>query len=162
MSTDIILYFVAGLMIAFGVVGVFLPLVPGITIIFLGILLASFVAHFSFISWITIVVLAILVLISILIDYFSGVLGAKFGGASLLGLLGAFLGSIFGFSILGLLGLIIGPAIGVLIFELVNKRNPNKSLKIAGASLISTVVGFAINTLIAFTMILIFVLTIFI
>jgi hypothetical protein len=162
MELTLILYILSGLIIILGVFGIFFPLIPGITLIFIGILVASFTSHFSFITWVAILILGILTLISLLIDYFSGVLGAKFGGASLLGLVGAFLGSILGFSIFGLLGIIIGPALGVFIFELVNKRNPQKSLKIASYSLISTIIGLIINIIIGLTMIIIFLASIFI
>lgn len=162
MAIDIILFILSALIIFIGFVGIFFPLIPGITLIYVGMILASFTAHFSFISWVTILILGILTLISILIDYFSGVLGAKFGGASLLGLLGAFLGAILGFSIFGILGIIIGPALGVLLFELIAKRSPKKSLKVASYSLISTIAGILINVFIATTMILIFIFAIFV
>ncbi|MDD3774134.1 MAG: DUF456 domain-containing protein [Patescibacteria group bacterium] len=162
MSIDIILYFVASLLIILGAIGIFLPLMPGVVLIFCGILLASFVANFSFISWITIVILGILVLISLIVDYFAGVIGAKFGGASILGILGALFGSLFGFTILGPIGLIVGPALGVLVFELISKRSPKNSLRVAGVSLISTLIGLVINIIIALTMIIIFIFAIFV
>lgn len=156
------LYIISALVIAAGIVGIFLPLIPGITLMFVGMMMAAIVGKFSFISTPTIVVLAVLTLISFLIDYFSGILGAKYSGASILGVLGAVIGSIFGVSILGPLGVLIGPALGVFLFELISGRHVKKSAKSAGFTLFSTIIGIIINAIIGVAMLSIFLLAIFI
>lgn len=153
-------YSLSGILILAGLVGIFLPVVPGIPVVLVGILLAAFTGHFM--SPLAIGFLVILTLISVSIDYFSGALGAKYSGAGILGMLGAILGAILGFSIFGLLGMFIGPALGVLIFELLTKRNIKKSTRSAGYTLVTTTIGILINVLIALAMLAIFITSIFV
>jgi len=153
-------YSISGIIILAGLVGIFLPVVPGIPVVLAGMLLGGLIGHF--ISPLGIAVLVILAIISFLMDFFSGALGAKYSGAGLLGMLGAVLGAILGFSLLGLVGMFIGPALGVLIFELLAKRDVKKSTRSAGYTLISTVIGIVVNILIALTMLAIFITSIFV
>lgn len=162
MSIDIFLYIVSGLIIIVGAVGVFLPMLPGVSLMFVGILIAAFVSDFFFISQATIIFLGFLTIVSLVVDYFSGLIGAKYSGAGSWGSIGAVIGAVFGVSLLGPIGLILGPALGVLIFEFLSKK-PVKSLaKSAGYTFFSTVTGMVFNFIIASVMIVIFVLSIFI
>ncbi len=153
-------YSLSAILVSAGLIGIFLPVVPGIPVVLVGILLAVFTGHFM--SPLAIGFLIALALISVLIDYFSGALGAKYSGAGILGILGAILGAIVGFSIFGLLGMFIGPALGVLIFELLTKRNIKKSTRSAGYTLLTTTIGILINVLIAIAMLTIFIIAIFV
>ena len=162
MTTEVLFYILSGLLIVTGLVGVFLPVFPGVPTIFVGVIVAAIAAKFSFISTSTIVVLGLLTLVSVVIDFFSGFLGAKYSGAGILGSLGAVLGAIIGVSLLGTVGIVLGPALGVLVFEILAKRSFKKPAKSATYTLISTVLGMIINASIALTMIVVFVLSIFI
>lgn len=157
---DYFLYSLSGILIIAGMTGIFLPLVPGIPVVLAGVLVAVFTGNFM--SSLGIGFLIGLTLISVLIDYFSGALGAKYSGAGILGILGAVIGAILGFSIFGLLGMFIGPALGVLIFELLAKRNIKKSTRSAGYTLLTTTIGILVNILIAVAMLAIFITSIFI
>jgi len=153
-------YSLSAILVLAGLIGIFLPVVPGIPVVLTGILLAVFTGHFM--SPMAIGFLIGLALISVLIDYFSGALGAKYSGAGILGMIGAVLGAILGFSIFGLLGMFIGPALGVLVFELLTKRNIKKSTRSAGYTLLTTTIGILINILIAVAMLAIFITAIFV
>ncbi len=145
-----------------GLVGVFLPFVPGVPLVFIGILSICLSQKFNFISAWTIAILVFLALLSVLVDYLSGFLGAKYAGSTLFGLLGAILGVIFGISIFGPVGIFIGPALGVLVFELISKKSLRQSSRSAGYTLFSTVAGMFVNLIIALAMIGIFVGSIFV
>ena len=157
---DYFLYSLSGVLVIAGLIGIFLPVVPGIPVVLAGMLVAAFTG--SFMSPLGIGFLIGLTLISVLMDFFSGALGAKYSGAGILGILGAVLGAVLGFSIFGLLGMFIGPALGVLIFELLTKRNLKKSTRSAGYTLIATTIGILINVLIAITMSAIFIGSVFV
>jgi uncharacterized protein YqgC (DUF456 family) len=154
-----IIYSISVILILAGLVGIFLPVVPGIPVVLAGMLLAGLTGHF--ISTGGIIVLVALTLVSVLMDLFSGALGAKYSGAGILSMAGAILGAILGFSLLGFVGMFIGPALGVLIFELLTKRSIKKSTRSAGYTLIATTVGILINVLIAISMLAIFIFAIF-
>jgi len=154
------LYSLSGILIVAGLTGIFLPVVPGIPVVLAGMLVAVFTG--GFMSPLGIGFLIGLALISVLMDYFSGAIGAKYSGAGILGILGAVLGAIVGFSVFGLLGMFIGPALGVLIFELLTKKNIKKSTRSAGYTLLTTTIGIITNILIAVAMLVIFIISIFI
>lgn len=158
----VLIYILASIIVVCGLVGTVLPLMPGVPVIFLGLFLAAAVSKFSFISTATIVILFVLAAISVLVDYLSGFLGAKYAGSSLFGLLGAIIGVIFGVSVFGLIGVLIGPAIGVFVFDLLSRREIKKSSKVATYTFFSTVAGIITNVVLAVLMIGIFVGAIFI
>jgi len=136
------------LLIIFGFIGVLLPFVPGITLMFIGILLYAVNDHFLHITQNHILIFAILTIVSIIIDYLSGIISAKLSKASKYGLIGAVVGSLLGLLIFGFLGIIIGPAVGVFIFEYLAfkslKGSSDKAIKTLIGSLISLIINFAI------------------
>jgi uncharacterized protein YqgC (DUF456 family) len=154
---QILFYTLSAILIIIGLIGVFVPALPGVVIIFLGILVASFAADFSFISPYTIGVLGALTVISLCIDYFSGALGAKYAGASAGGVGATVLGSIFGTVVLGPLGIFLGPALGVFVFEYYKRKDLGHSTKVAKYALLSSVLGLGINLVIALVMLAIFI-----
>ncbi len=76
------LWIVAVLLIIVGVAGTVLPALPGVPLIFGGVLLAAWIGDFQRISVFTVVVLAVLAVIGIVIDYVAAAISAKRAGAS--------------------------------------------------------------------------------
>ena len=69
-------------LVGIGVVGVFLPAVPGTPLIYIGLLLAAWTDGFQYVSIGTMIFLGILTLIALVAVFVSGSLGAKRVGAS--------------------------------------------------------------------------------
>ncbi|OQA52012.1 MAG: hypothetical protein BWY43_00699 [candidate division WS2 bacterium ADurb.Bin280] len=159
---QIVFYIFGAIISLLGIVGIFLPLFPGVPMVFAGVLIVCIASKFSFISSTAVAIMGILALLSIAVDYLSGLLGAKYAGAGLYGSLGAVAGAIFGVGILGPIGVILGPALGVLIFEIIAKRKIEKSARVAAYTLFSTFIGMMLNLVIAVAILLIFVGAIFI
>ena len=84
-------------------------------------------------------ILLLLVIVSYIIDFAGGALGAKWFGASKWGAIGALAGGVAGFFFMPL-GLLVGPLAGAVIGELAFAR---KALKPATKSGVGTVVGTA-------------------
>jgi uncharacterized protein YqgC (DUF456 family) len=149
-------YIIAGLLILVGLAGVILPALPGLPLVFAGMLLAAWVGGFAQIGTGTLVVLGALTLLSMLVDFWAAALGAKRVGASRLALLGALLGTVAGV-FLGPVGLFVGPFVGALLGQLLHGRS------LAGAKLghaarvgigtwIGIVFGIALKLMLAFAM----------
>lgn len=134
-----------------GIVGVFVPVLPGIPLAWLGLFIYAIGTGFERISIITIIVLFILMALIMLIDFLAPMLGAKKYKASKYGILGAFVGLIAGIIFFGFWGIIIGPFIGAFAVELLVKRQP----RIAFRSAFGTLVGFIAGTLLKVIFILI-------
>ena len=119
---------VAGFILAS--LGTILPGLPGSLFIVIGIVTHEFLLPDTF-SWWTISLVIGLSFASWLVDLFSGVLGAKIGGATKYGLIGASIGGFFGI-FFGLPGLIIGPFVGAVVGDVYAKRTELLQLVKAG------------------------------
>ena len=97
MDTSFIFYLIAGLLVAVGVAGVILPALPGLPLVFAGLLLAAWTNDFQRVGWLVLTVLGLLTLLSIIVDVVSSALGAKGVGASRKAMIGAVIGTLAGF-----------------------------------------------------------------
>ena len=122
-----------------GLVGTIVPFLPGTTFILGGCCLHYFAMgrESSGLTWISLVIIAILFVASVVIDYLSGAMGAKWFGSSKWGVVGAIVGGLIGLSF-SLPGIIIGPLVGVFAFEVMFGE---KKVKEAGNSTVGTMIG---------------------
>src|ERR1700755_1475498 len=95
-------------LILVGLGGIVLPALPGVPLMFVGMLIAGWIDDFQRIGWITLTVLGVLTVLAVIVDFAASVLGVKRVGASALAMWGAFIGTIVGL-FFGLPGLLFGP-----------------------------------------------------
>lgn len=126
------------LLVLVGLLGTLLPLLPGSTLILAGAVLFKLTLDptNTIISWWTIVGLLVLMIVSYVIDFISGAVGAKYFGATRFGAVGGLIGAIVGL-FFGLPGIFVGPLLGVLIGEIIG----GKELVSAGKSTWGTLIG---------------------
>ncbi len=110
-------YLLAAVLVLVGLFGAVLPALPGLPLVFGGLLLAAWVDHFQHVGWPTLLIIGGLAAIGLMVDLVASLLGAKRVGASKLAVLGAALGTLVGI-FFGLPGLLIGPFAGAVIGEL--------------------------------------------
>jgi uncharacterized protein len=115
-----LLWILAITMIIVGLAGTLLPVIPGVGLVFAGLLTAAWIDGFQRVGVTTLVVLGLITAIAMAIDFIAGVLGAKKMGASKLALIGAAIGAVIGL-FMGLIGVFIGPFIGAVIGELIHR-----------------------------------------
>ena len=140
-----------------GLIGVTLRILPGASLMFVMTLIYAFINHFQRLSITDIVILGVIALAAELIDYFSGVYGAKIFGASKAGIIGGMIGSMIGLFLLPPFGLFIGLVAGVAIVEFfIKKKTVRHSTRAAAGALIGSVAGLVINLVLAITFIIIF------
>ena len=157
MDYVILLYLLAGLLVMAGFAGIILPALPGVPLIFAGMLLAAWAGGFHAISVFTVVVLGLLTVLALGIDFAAGLLGAKRVGASKFALLGAALGTLAGV-LLGIPGLIVGPFAGALIGEWINGRNLAQASRVGIGTWLGMALGALVKLVISFVMLGVFVL----
>lgn len=126
-----------------GIIGTFLPVLPGAPLIWLGMLIYGFFVKFTNLSWLFFVGQGLVVALVFLIDYLAGVWGAKRYGGSRAAVWGSVLGGIIGIWLLGPFGLIFGPFIGAVLGELYRKSDLNKAFQVG----IGTIIGFMGGTI---------------
>jgi len=153
------LWILAVLMMIVGVVGTVLPALPGVMLVFGGIVLAAYAEGFTRISGLTVAVLGALALVAFVIDYVASAAAAKKAGASKLGLAGAALGTVLGI-FTGFIGLLFMPLVGAAIGEYLTQRDALKAGRIGLATWVGLLVGTVLKLAIVFTMIGVFVVAI--
>lgn len=140
METTTILWLVAALLLIAGFAGLVLPALPGVLLIFAGLVFAAWAEGFAYVGWGTISILAALTVAAYIIDFLAGLLGAKRFGAGKYGVMGSAIGTVVGL-IFGLPGIIIGPFLGAVIGELY----ANKDLQSASTAGLGVWIGMAIG-----------------
>jgi uncharacterized protein YqgC (DUF456 family) len=136
---ELLLLVLGVLIIVAGIVSLALPLVPGVALIFFGIVVVAWADDFTRIGPAMLGVLLVLTLIAMVADNVAGMFGAKRAGASGWGVFGAGVGALVGLPF-GLPGVILGPAIGALAFEYM--KNPD--LARAGKAGLGGLFGFVL------------------
>lgn len=151
-----VLWFVAIATMLLGLLGVFLPLLPGVPLLFAGMLLAAWLDDFVRVSVPTLVVLAVLGLAAWLFETLASVWGVKRAGASGLAIAGAGVGAILGI-FAGLPGLILGPIVGAVCGEYLARRDHGTATRAGIAAGIGFLVAMVAKLATAVTMLAVFI-----
>lgn len=162
MQAQSLYYFLAVVMVVLGLLGTVLPAIPGLPLIFGGMLLAAWAGDFQQIGVATITVLGALTLLSLAIDFMATAAGAKRVGASGKAVAGAVLGTVVGL-FFGPVGLFAGPFAGALAGELLHRRRLGRgdlghAAKVGFGTWLGIVLGVVLKLGLAFAMIGLFVL----
>ena len=140
-----------------GIAGTILPALPGVPLVFAGMLLAAWANDFHDVSVWTIVLLGVLTLVSLAVDFFASLLGAKRAGATKKAMWGAAIGTFAGL-FAGIPGLLLGPFLGAVAGELVGGREWREASRVGFGTWLGIIVGTALKFALAFGMLGIFVL----
>jgi uncharacterized protein YqgC (DUF456 family) len=144
-----------------GVIGTFLPVLPGAALVFAGMLLAAWIDDFQRIGWITLVILGLLTVLVFVIDFVAAAFGAKRVGASRLAVTGATLGTIVGL-FFGLVGILIAPFIGAAIGELIARGQLEPAARVGFSTWLGMAVGALAKIAVVFAMLGVFMTSYFI
>ncbi|KQY51291.1 DUF456 domain-containing protein [Lysobacter sp. Root494] len=161
MDLQTLYYVLAIVLMVIGIAGTVLPALPGLPLVFAGMLLAAWAGGFEEVGGWTMAVLALLTLLSLGIDFMATALGAKRVGASKPALVGAVLGTFAGL-MFGFVGIFIGPFVGALLGELawlrgVGGRELGQATKVGLGTWLGVVVGTVLKLGVAFLMVGLFV-----
>lgn len=155
MDWTILWWILSALIVISGLVGVVVPVLPGIPIMFAGLVFAAWITGFEPVGWGTIGVLGALTVLSVMIDFLSAAFGAKRQGASPRAFWGATLGAIVGL-FFGLVGIVLGPFIGAVAAEMAAGSGAQQAGRSGYGVWIGLVLGTAAKMAIAFLMLGIF------
>jgi uncharacterized protein YqgC (DUF456 family) len=151
----------AALLIVVGVAGTVLPALPGIPLVFAGLLVGAWADDFQRVGWVTLSVLGLLATASLAIDFAATALGAKRVGASRKAIVGAALGTLFGV-FLGIPGLILGPFVGAVAGEMLSHGEWRRATSAGAATWVGLLFGTLAKIALAFAMLGIFVFAFFV
>jgi uncharacterized protein YqgC (DUF456 family) len=155
MDTTLVFWLLALLLVGTGLIGLFLPVLPGAPLIFAGLVIAAWAEDFHYAGLWTVVILAIITLLTLGVDFWATIFGAKKFGASKRAVIGALIGLVIGI-FLGFPGIIFGPFIGAVVGELSAQKNLKQATRAGVGATIGLVLGAAIKLALALTMIGVF------
>lgn len=156
-SVQTLLWLLAALLIVFGFAGLILPAVPGIPLVFAGLVLLAWAENFAYVGWLTLTLLGVLALLSYGIDFLASALGAKKFGASPRAVAGAALGALAGL-FFGLPGIVLGPFVGAVIGEFSRHGSVKMATQAGMGATLGLLFGALLKIALAFTMLGVFVL----
>lgn len=147
---------IAGLLMLTGVVGSFLPGVPGVVLLLGGMLLGAWIDGFRRIGWVTLTLLGVLAGLALLGDVLGGVIGARRVGASAAALLGAAVGGLVGI-FFGLAGVLLGPFLGAVAGELLSRGRLEQAARVGAGTWAGLALSLVFRLIIVFTMLAVFI-----
>ncbi|WP_324720793.1 DUF456 domain-containing protein [Salinimicrobium sp. HB62] len=132
---DIVLLCLAAILMLVGILGSFLPMLPGIPVSWAGLLLL----HLTSVVPMNYTYLGVTLLVTIIIfalQYAIPALGTKYLGGSKQGMFGATIGLFAGIFIPIPFAILIAPFVGAYLGEILNKADSRSALKAASGSFI--------------------------
>lgn len=152
-------------LIAVGIVGVFIPVLPGPLMIWVGALVWAASDGFQRVSWPILLVMGLIVVAAwgsnlAMTAYFTRRNSASWktvAGAIVGGIIGGMLLT-FGVPLIGsVIGAVVGGVLGVLVVELLRQRRLRPALRSGGQYLVGCVFGQMVELMFALLMLLLFV-----
>lgn len=150
-----LMYALAALLVVVGLAGVVLPALPGLPLVFVGMLIAAWAGGFAKVGISTLVVLGLLTLVSFVVDFWATAHGAKRVGASRKAMVGAVLGTFAGL-FFAPIGLFVGPFVGALVGELIHGRELRTAAKVGFGTWLGLVLAIVLKLGLACAMLGIF------
>ena len=136
---DILLIVLSFILLIGGIVGCFLPILPGPPLAYVGLLLMHFSQRVEFSNVFLLVAFIVVVILQVL-DYITPILGNKYSGGSSVGNKGCIVGTILGLFFMPW-GIILGPFLGTIIGELLGGNSWYNAIRSGFGSLIGFVLG---------------------
>jgi uncharacterized protein YqgC (DUF456 family) len=161
MEANVWIWILAVVLVLAGAAGAVLPALPGVPLVFAGLLAAAWADDFSRVGVLTLVLLGLLTLLSFVIDFAATMLGAKRVGATRRAIVGAALGTVAGV-FFGIPGLILGPFAGAVIGELLSHGEMQKAARAGVATWMGLLFGTLAKLALVFTMLGVFAAAYFI
>ncbi len=155
MDPTFIYYALAGLLVVVGLAGVLLPALPGLPLVFAGLLLAAWADGFQRVGWLPLSVIAAMTLASFVIDFLASVYGAQRLGASRHALWGSVIGTIVGLFFLPV-GLFLGPLAGAWLGEYWHTRGVRQATRVGVGTWLGILLGTASKLALGFCMLGVF------
>ena len=143
---EVIIIIIGVLLIIIGLIGCFVPVLPGPPLAYISLLLLQTGSEAPFSIKFMLVMAGVVAAVTLL-DYLIPALGAKKWGGSKYGIIGAFAGVVMGLFIFPPIGFFIFPLLGAIVGEVLNGANSNQAFKAA----FGTFVGLLFGTMLKFS-----------
>ena len=141
---DIAIYIVTGLLMLIGLAGCIIPALPGPPLSYIGLLLLKFTPLGKEVGTWELVITGLVVVIVVVIDYVTPIIGAKKFGGTKYGNWGCAIGTVIGLFFQPF-GIILGPFFFFFVGELIGKKEFKDALKAGFGAFIGFLFGFLLK-----------------
>ncbi len=152
---EIILLVIAGIFMILGVLGSFLPVLPGVPLSWIGLLIFYLIPGIEMNYLFLAITLAVTIIIYVL-DLVIPALGTKKFGGSRKGMIGATIGLIVGIFVPIPFAILIGPFVGAFIGEILNKSDSRTAGKAAFGSFVGLLASGFMEFIVTFAFLILF------
>ncbi len=153
---DIFLTLLAGFLLIIGILGSFLPVLPGVPVSWVGLLVFYLAPSVPMNYWFLGITLIVAILIFVL-NLVVPAMGTKRFGGSRAGMIGATIGLVVGLIAPIPFGILIGPFIGAFIGEILNKSNSKSALRAAYGSFLGLIASSVMEFLVTVAFLILFI-----
>lgn len=129
MALEALSFGIAVAFILIGIVGIILPILPGMILVWITVLVYAWANDFSILGPWPFAAITLVALVTGSANIWLPLLGAQKTGAARGAIFLGFLGAIIGTFIIPLVGTIIGYALGILLGELIRQRDVGLAVK---------------------------------
>lgn len=148
------------LLVLVGISGAFLPVIPGVPLVFAGLLLGAWLDDFSRVTTMAMIVIGLLAIAGFFVDLLASVFTVKSVRASRQAVIGTLLGGLIGI-LGGIPGLILGTVVGAVIGEIMaqqslGRQSMAQATKVGVAAGLGFILAVALKLAITLVMIAIF------
>lgn len=138
-----------------------LPGIPSVPLMFVLTVVYGFIDGFETLSPWHLAIFGGIALLSVGVDFLSGLIGVKFGKGSKHALLYGFVGLVIGLVLFPPLGGLVGLFAGAFVAEMVQFNDARKALRTASFSVIGAAVGAGVNFILAIAYVITFLVIVF-
>jgi uncharacterized protein len=156
MVTTVLLWVLVVVLIVLGLAGTVLPALPGTALVLAGVLLGAWIDDFTRVGWAVVAACAVMFVLSWVLDFAAGLLGARRVNASREALIGAALGTVAGL-FMGIVGVLFMPLVGAAVGEYIARSHAPNAVRVGVATWMGTMLGLIAKVVLAFMMIGLFV-----
>ena len=156
MDWDVIILILAILLQIAGLVGCFVPVLPGPLLNFAGLWILDYTRWADF-SLSFILIFLFIALAAQIIDTVIPIWGTKKYGGSRWGIRGATIGLLIGFIFLPPFGILLGPFFGALIAEYLHSQDKQQALRSAWGSLMGFLAGTGLKLMVSLLILFYFI-----
>ncbi len=156
---SILISIAVALLFLTGLAGTIIPALPGVGLVYGGVLLYAFADGFAHISGASVLWLGLVALLALGAQYAGSMWGAAQGGGKKKALAGTFIGAFVG-AFMGPVGIFLGAFVGALAGAMMEGHSAEKAVKVAGLSVVGIIGGSLIQFFLSLILIFVFLFTI--
>ena len=149
---DTFWWILSSALIVLGFAGAVLPVLPGTVLVLAGIVMGAWIDGFTRVGAVPLAVVAVLAVLSWVLDYVAAALGARRVGASRQAVIGATLGTVLGL-FAGLVGVLVFPLVGAAAGEWLARRDPAQAWRAGVGTWIGLIAGLLAKLVLAVMMV---------